>query len=162
MSNEQQPQSEAPRYYPLHEVAKIFPEMDTIALTALVYDIRKNGVHEPIVLYQGKVIDGRNRQEACRRLGIPCPAVEWDGQGSLVKYVFSKNFHRRHLTSSQAAAVSARLLPLLREEAKKRRRRAGGDRKSPKAKEKSVPQGIGEAIPEQNGHAGEAVEEAAK
>jgi len=41
---------------------------------------------------------------------------EWDGQGSLVAFVISKNLHRRQLTPAQRAAVGVDMLPLMEEE----------------------------------------------
>ena len=43
-------------------------------------------------------------------------------KGSLIAFVVSLNLHRRHLTSSQAAAASVEVLPMLEEEAKDRQR----------------------------------------
>jgi len=50
---------------------------------------------------------------------------EWDGQGSLVAYVVSKNLHRRHLTKTQNATVAVDMLPLLEEEARERMAQGG-------------------------------------
>ncbi len=45
-----------------------FPMMSEAELAGLVADIRKNGLKEPIDLYEGKILDGRNRYMACRKL----------------------------------------------------------------------------------------------
>ena len=89
---------------------------------ALREDIKANGLLEPIKTWQGKIIDGRSRFQACKELGITPRFQEWDGKGSLLQYVVSLNLHRRHLTASQKAAVAAGLLPLLEKEAKERQR----------------------------------------
>ena len=67
------------------------------------------GLREPIWIYLGKVIDGRNRLRACTELGIPPATREWDGRGSLVTFVISLNLHRRHLKEPQRAMVAAQL-----------------------------------------------------
>jgi hypothetical protein len=36
-------------------------------------DIRRHGIREPLDLLDGKLLDGRNRQIACKRLGIDHP-----------------------------------------------------------------------------------------
>jgi DNA modification methylase len=105
-----------------HPVASLFPLMQGDEFTGLKEDIRLNGLREPVWTWQGKVIDGRNRLRACTDLGIEPRFREWDGNGSLVAFVVSLNLHRRHLTSSQRAALAAEVEPMLAEEAKKRMR----------------------------------------
>ncbi len=80
----------------------------------------QNGLIEPIWLYGGKIIDGRNRFNACQETGIEAKFREWDGKGSLVQFVVSLNINRRHLTPSQKAAVAVEMLPMLEAEAKER------------------------------------------
>jgi ParB-like chromosome segregation protein Spo0J len=93
--------------------------------SALKADIAAHGLREPIWVYQGQIIDGRNRYRACRELGIDPPTREWDGNGSLVRFVLSLNLHRRHLSSSQRAALAADIEPMLAAEAKERQRQHG-------------------------------------
>jgi ParB-like chromosome segregation protein Spo0J len=108
-----------------HPAAELFPLMGEEELNDLVEDIRRFGLREPIVVYEGKILDGRNRWRACERLGVEPWTVEWSGVGgSPTQYVLSKNIHRRHLTPSQRAAIALEALPLLEEEAKERQRQA--------------------------------------
>src|SRR5262249_57584090 len=75
---------------------------------------RKNGQREPIVLYQGKVLDGRNRHNAClaAEVGLKISKHEDDCPyiGDPAAYVISKNIHRRHLTAEQKRDLIAKLL----------------------------------------------------
>jgi hypothetical protein len=105
---------------PFHEVANIFPLLDGPEYEALKADIAANGQREPIWIYQGAIIDGRNRYLACTDLGIAPAFREWGGTGSLLAFVLSANLHRRHLSPSQAAAIGARARELYDEEARKR------------------------------------------
>jgi ParB-like chromosome segregation protein Spo0J len=52
-----------------HSVANIFPMMTGKEFEALKQDILTNGLKEPIWLYEGKIIDGRNRYLACLETG---------------------------------------------------------------------------------------------
>ena len=92
-----------------HELADVFPLLSETELNSLTEDIRQHGLREPIVLYQGKVLDGRNRWLACQRLGIKPATREFQGDAlAALAYVWSANFHRRHLTPSQAAVAQAK------------------------------------------------------
>jgi N6-adenosine-specific RNA methylase IME4 len=106
--------------YQFHEVANIFPLMSDEELGALTQDIKANGLHEAICMHGDKIIDGRNRYRACLAAGVEPHYRHWDGVGSLVTYIISLNLHRRHLTSSQRAAVAVDILPMLEAEAKER------------------------------------------
>ena len=87
---------------------------------ALKEDIAKHGLREAIWVHDGKIIDGRNRWNACQELNMTPRFREWDGNGSLVAFIVTMNLHRRHLTSSQRAMVAVDMLPYLEEEAKAR------------------------------------------
>lgn len=103
-----------------HEAANLFPLLEGDEFDALVSDIKQNGLLEPICLYEGKILDGRNRYRACIELGIEPKYTNYRGTLSPLEYVISKNLHRRHLTSSQRAVLALDVLPLLEAEAKER------------------------------------------
>ena len=96
-----------PRKLEIHPVAAIFPLMEGKPFEDLVADIREHGQREPVYLLNGKVIDGRNRVNACKRCGIDVSTVKTDWDGDPVVLVMSLNIHRRHLTDSQRAIIAA-------------------------------------------------------
>jgi N6-adenosine-specific RNA methylase IME4 len=100
--------------------------MDAFALGRLSDDIKQHGLREPIVLLDGLVLDGRNRQEACRLADVEPAFVEYDGTGDPAVWVVSKNLHRRHLTESQRAMIGAKLLEYHRGAAKERQATSTG------------------------------------
>jgi ParB-like chromosome segregation protein Spo0J len=54
-----------------HEAVKLFPMMREDELRELADDVARQGLLQAIVLgVDGRVIDGRNRLEACRRAGV--------------------------------------------------------------------------------------------
>lgn len=91
-----------------HPYADLFPWIEGPAFDDLKADIAENGVLEPIVFFEGQILDGRNRYMAARDLGIEYPRVEYRGNDPL-GYVVSLNLRRRHLTESQRAMVAKRL-----------------------------------------------------
>lgn len=104
-----------------HPIADVFPLMDGEAYHNLVENIRKQGLLEPVILYEGKILDGRNRYRACMEAGVAVRSQDWHGEGgSPAEFVWSKNAERRQLTASQRAMAAQALLPWLKQEAKER------------------------------------------
>jgi ParB-like chromosome segregation protein Spo0J len=109
-----------------HPACLLFPKLTGFALNELAADIKERGLIEPIVLFHGQVLDGKNRLAACQIAGVKPRFVQWDGAGSPIEWVISTNLIRRHLTPSQRAAIAHDLLPLLEAEAKQRQQRSRG------------------------------------
>ncbi len=105
-----------------HELADLLPFMAEAEYQALKSDIQDVGLAEPIVLFEGKILDGRNRYRACKELGIDPKTRLFEGTGEdALNYVVSANLHRRQLKPSQRAALGVKLLPLVQEEVHKSR-----------------------------------------
>jgi len=102
-----------------HEAANLFPLLEGKELDDFIADIKENGCLEPVELFEGKILDGRNRYRACESLGAECPSVAWSGDNPIA-YVISKNLHRRHLTTSQKAMIGDKARELFDERAKER------------------------------------------
>jgi len=132
----------------LHPYAEIFPAMSDEELKELRTDLAKRGLLDPITTYQGKVLDGRNRQDLCRELGIAMKAVEFKGTDEdALNFVMSKNLHRRQLSSGQKAMIAQEYLKHFEALAKERQKAAGGDKVSPEVKaERPLNQKIDEAV----------------
>jgi hypothetical protein len=109
-----------------HEVATMFPPMTDEEFQLLVADIQKHGLQEPLWRYQNQIIDGVHRYRACKLLGIEPRYHEWDGVGSLVHFVVSRNLHRRHLTSTQKAVLALEIEHQLGIEARRNQSLCGG------------------------------------
>jgi len=99
-----------------HETANIFPMMEKHEFEALKEDIRRNGLNEAIWLYDGKIIDGRNRYLASLAVGVEPKYKQYEGkEDDLIDFVLSLNLHRRHLSISQKACLAVDLLPRIEE-----------------------------------------------
>ena len=106
-------------HYDFHALCCIFPRCSDEELQLLVLDIKENGLQKPIALYEGKILDGRNRYIACQLLEIEPDYIQYDGDDPLA-YVVSLNLCRRHLNESQRAMVAAAIIELRREEREKK------------------------------------------
>jgi len=91
-----------------HPLSAAFPAMPDDEVAALSEDIAKHGQREPGTLLDGMVLDGWHRYRACFIAGVQFKAQEFDGDDP-VAFVKSKNWHRRHLTASQKAAIEITL-----------------------------------------------------
>jgi ParB-like chromosome segregation protein Spo0J len=106
-----------------HEIAQTLPAMSDREYEELTASIEANGLMQPITTYQGAILDGRHREQACRELGIEPRYEEYTGKDP-VGYVIAANVTRRHLDESQRAMIAARLATLTH----------GGNRKSEEIK----------------------------
>ena len=70
--------------------------MQDEAFDSLVHDIGAHGLHEPIWLFDGKIIDGRNRHRACLEAGVEPRFRQYEGTDEwLVQFILSENLERR-------------------------------------------------------------------
>ncbi len=99
-----------------HPIADVFPLLAGAAFDAFAADVKENGLKELIVLYEGQILDGRNRYRACRKAGIPPRTIVYKAEGAdqetrdknALSHAISLNVLRRHLSESQRAICAAR------------------------------------------------------
>src|SRR6516164_799652 len=91
--------------YIAHPLANMFPMIEGNAFEELKRDIAAQGILEPIRLYQGMILDGRNRYSAAKACGHEFSVddfVQWEGTlAEAEAWVISTNLHRRHLSAKQ-------------------------------------------------------------
>lgn len=112
-----------------HRFADIFPQMTNDEWEAFLADIDANGVQVPLVLYQGDILDGRHRYQAAQTLferkgaDIPFDTLDFEGEESdALRFVYSVNMHRRHLTTGQRACIGVEIKRNLQETIKQGQR----------------------------------------
>lgn len=113
---------------PFHPLADLFPLIEGPDFEALCEDIRKHGLRQPIQIWHGQILDGRNRYRAVCQM-LPgfydlTAAEHLTGGGSwfedvshihprlLPAHVISLNLRRRHLDETQRALIGASLASL--------------------------------------------------
>lgn len=97
------------KHYKQHALSAAFPSMSEADLGILAVDIKAYGLHNPITIFEGQVIDGWHRWQACMQVKIKPEFVNLDDTTDPVAFVRSMNGHRRHLTGSQRAASEVAL-----------------------------------------------------
>lgn len=115
-----------------HEAANILPMMGEAEFAAFMADIEDNGLREPIIVYKGKILDGRHRYKACLELSIDPDLLKLDDHDighDPIAYVKSVNLWRRHLTDGQRAmvAVESEKMYAAALKGKEKARKTGGD-----------------------------------
>jgi len=91
---------------PVHPIADLIGEMNEGHVRQLIARMEKqggqDGVLTEICIYQGQILDGRHRREACRRQGWNCPAWEYTGDHPYEKAV-ALNMAARNLMHTERA-----------------------------------------------------------
>ena len=87
-----------------HPICLLIPSADEYELQDLTEDIRAHGLIDPIVLFEGMILDGRNRAAACERADVAPRYAQFAGcrEDALI-WVVSHNIKRRHLTKQAIA-----------------------------------------------------------
>ncbi len=96
-----------------HRYADLFPMISGGEFEEFKNDISANGLREPIWLYEGQILDGRNRYKACIESGVEPRFNEYSGNDP-VSFVISLNLQRRHLDDSQRGIVASKLANMQR------------------------------------------------
>lgn len=99
-----------PKY---HELSTVFTSFeDTQEFDGIVVSIKQYGLFEPILMWQGWIVDGRHRHKACLKADVK-PTYEYlpdDMPFNVVRdRVIAANIMRRHLTTGQRAMTAAAL-----------------------------------------------------
>lgn len=92
-----------------HPLAEMLPMMSEPEYIALRDSIRDHKQSDPIELFEGKILDGRNRYRACLELGIEPKLKEFAGKDP-IQHVYARAVHR-NMSDSQKAAAAVNFLP---------------------------------------------------
>lgn len=138
-----------------HPAANIFPLFDDSRLTELAEDIKAFGQREPIKVYDGLILDGRNRYRACELLGIEPVFEELATDINPWAYVWSLNGSRRDLNTDQRYLIWKRCdeqsISWVEEQAKRKaeanRKRSESQVGIPKTDKERVPTSCGQTLP---------------
>lgn len=113
-----------------HPLANLFPLIEGEEFEQLVASVRENGLRERIIIYEDKILDGRNRYRAAIAVGLigadedpwlrdaggnknslkaPFSIFVPTRHGEPWRFVLDHNITRRHLTTSQRSLIAAEL-----------------------------------------------------
>jgi len=89
-----------------HFLSSAFPDMPEKKFAELVDSIKQHGQHDPVVIFEGMVLDGWHRFTACQQLGIDCAAEEYTGADPQ-EFVLARNLPLREWDAGQRAVITA-------------------------------------------------------
>ena len=98
----------SPRSYEFHPIADCWPLMKGKEFDALVASITERGLLRPITLFQGQILDGRNRYLACLKAGVEPRFVTYEGNDPN-RHALDLNDERRHQTDGDRMMVISTL-----------------------------------------------------
>jgi hypothetical protein len=94
--------------YEDHPIAALFPLMTGSGFEELKTSMKTNGQQLPCILFEGKILDGRNRYRVCNELAIEC-RFETPKIIDPFEFVTAMNLARRDLTLSQRGMIAAEM-----------------------------------------------------
>jgi hypothetical protein len=98
--------------YDFHDLANEYPLIEGDEFDNLVEDIAKRGIRHPIDIFEGRILDGRNRYRAAKVCGHTFGAINFKTfigtYSEAEEHVASMNGHRRNLDTKQKQALIKR------------------------------------------------------
>jgi len=98
------------RELPVHPMAMQYPWITGEKWESFRDSVEEHGIRVPMLVWKGKVVDGKNRQKAAMSAGKDCPHVELPesmAEADVEEYVDLMNRERRHEDSNVIAAIAA-------------------------------------------------------
>ena len=110
------------------ELRSLIPPIQAEERELLRKNIREHGCRDPLVVWDGILLDGHNRFDICIELGVEyrTRAIELPDRDAAKVWIIRNQLGRRNLTDAQRIELAAKLEPLLREQGKVAQRRHGG------------------------------------
>jgi len=110
------------------EFQSLIPPLSDDEYERLEKSILSEGVRNPIITWNGTIIDGHNRYHICEEHGIKCPQRERDfpSREAAKIWIIENQFGRRNLSAYDRSALALQLEPLYAAEAKRRMSDGGG------------------------------------
>lgn len=95
----------------IHEICALYP-MTEEDIERIAEDMRQNGyfADSPIVLYEGKILDGKLRYEAAKRAGVKPVYRNFEGNfDDALQFTIRANMRRTHFTEDQFIASAVQV-----------------------------------------------------
>ena len=108
----------------------LIPPLTDDEYSRLERSIVAEGVRDPIITWQGTIIDGHNRYRICQEHGIAFKTAEivFGSKDAAKIWIIENQFGRRNLNSYQKSVLALQLEPLYAAEARRRQIQGGREK----------------------------------
>ena len=114
------------------EFQSLIPPLSEDEYQRLERSILAEGVRDPIITWDGTIIDGHNRYRICQEHGIEFKTFSrsFASRDAAKIWIIENQFARRNLSTYDRGVLALQLEPLYQAEAKRRMSEGGGDKRS--------------------------------
>jgi len=118
------------------EFKTLIPPLTSDEFEQLEQNIIAEGCREPLIIWDGFIVDGHNRYEICNKHGIKFETVEkiFESKSHAKEWIIRNQFGRRNLIPFQRAELALTLKDVITARARENLHKSGGDKKSENAK----------------------------
>ena len=108
----------------------LIPPLSDDEYSRLERSIIAEGVRDPIITWQGTIVDGHNRYRICQEHGIAFKTAEivFGSKDAAKIWIIENQFGRRNLNSYQKSVLALQLEPLYAAEARRRQIQGGREK----------------------------------
>jgi site-specific DNA-methyltransferase (adenine-specific) len=110
------------------EFKKLIPPLSAEEHTQLTLNICKEGIREPLILWNNYIIDGHNRFEIAKQFNLEYKTIskEFENEDEVKEWMILNQFGRRNLSAYQRSVLALELEDVFRIKAKEKQQEAGG------------------------------------
>ena len=97
-------------------LAALFPPLDSTEYQMLEESIIKEGCTDPLIVWDGTIVDGHNRYKICREHGVPfgITEIEFTDENEAIMWMLTRQLGRRNLTPYHKGELALKYEPIYR------------------------------------------------
>lgn len=105
------------------EFETLIPPLSPDEFQQLEENVLSEGIREPLIVWNGVLIDGHNRYRIAQKHGLPFRTSEMDfeSENDAIIWIIKNQFGRRNLSKYDRSVLALRLKPVIAEKAKEKR-----------------------------------------
>lgn len=105
------------------ELKALIPPLRESEYTQLEQNILSEGIREPIITWNGIIIDGHNRYSVAKKHGLnfEVKEMQFDSKDAVIGWMIYNQFGRRNLSVYDSVCLALKLKPQIEADAKKRK-----------------------------------------